>query len=147
MVYWDTSCVVKLYTQENDSGFWEKHALESDDQFVSSALMRTEMAFALEQKEARGDICSGAADELLKHLDYDIGKGRFTLIPIGSDVLSQSCGIARKCYHAKPSIFIRTLDGIHLATAKLLKCRQIAGADARMNVAADFMGFELLSDL
>ncbi len=144
MIYWDTSCVMKLYTQESDSGFWEKHALETSCDRISSALMRAEMSFAFEQKEARGEVIPGAALALMKYLDHDISMGRFQLIPIGADVLSVAGDIAAQCYHANPSIFIRTLDGIHLATAQLLKCRQIATADARMKIAADFLGFELL---
>ena len=143
MIYWDTSCVMKLYTQESDSEFWEKCALGNSAGRVSSALMRTEMSFAFEQKEARNEIFADAAEELNKQLDRDISKGRFQLIPIGTDVLKSAEGIANKCYHAKPAIFIRTLDGIHLATAHLLKCRRIATADARMKIAADFLGFEV----
>ncbi len=102
------------------------------------------MRFALEQKEIRGDIMSGAARVLLQQLDYDISKGRFQLIPMGEDVLIAACDIASKCYHAKPAVFIRTIDGIHLATAQLLKCRQIATADVRMKSAAEFLGLKLL---
>ena len=105
--------------------------------------MRTEMAFALEQKEVRGDISVGAAKALLSQFDHDINKGRFQLIPIGTDVLNMACDIAGDCYHTKPPIYIRTLDGIHLATARLLKCRYIATADVRMKTAADFLGFKL----
>jgi len=144
VIYWDTSCVAKLYTQESDTALWERHALDEEDGLVASALMRTEIAFAMEQKEARGDIFPGAARALLRNLDRDIKVGRFLIIPVGMDVLDGGCDVARECYHADPSVFVRTLDGIHLATARLLKCRQLATADARMRDAAGLLGFDLL---
>lgn len=135
---------MKLYTLECDSTVWEQHALDSEEGLVSSALMRTEVAFALEQKEARGDIRPQAARVLLRILDHDIGAGRFQLIPVGSDVLDEACAVGQECHRADPSLFVRTLDGIHLATARLLKCRQVATADTRMQRAAQLLGFRLL---
>ena len=39
---------------------------------------------------------------------------------------------------------LRTLDGIHLATAQALRCDALATADRRMRAAADFLGIPLL---
>lgn len=144
MIYWDTSCVIKLYAQESDSGAWEQRALDADDGLIASALMRTEAVYAFHQKEGRGEIKPGAAQALLELLDGDIDAGRYQMIPVGSDVLAEACTIARECYLADPPVFTRTLDGIHLATARLLKCKHVATSDARMRVAAELLGFVLI---
>lgn len=144
MIYWDTSCVIKLYTLESDSGPWQRRAIEADEALVTSGLLRTEMAFALEQKEARGDVTPGGANAILDVFDRDVESGRFGLVPMGVDVLREAATIAQTCYHATPSVPLRTLDGIHLATARLLKCRQIATADARMRAGAGLLGLNLV---
>ena len=45
MIYWDTSCVLKLYTDESDSQRWQTNALEVEDEFVSSVLLETDVAW------------------------------------------------------------------------------------------------------
>ncbi len=144
MIYWDTSCVIKLYAQESDSDVWEQHAVGANDGLIASALMRTEAAYAFRQKESRGEIKPGAAEALLGLLDGDIKAGRYQMIPVGGDVLAEACTIAQECYLADLPVFTRTLDGIHLATARLLKCKRVATSDVRMRVAAEFLGFALI---
>jgi predicted nucleic acid-binding protein len=144
MIYWDTSCVIKLYTAESDSEEWQHHACDAEEQLVSSALMRTESAYALEQKECRGEILSGGAAKLLELLDHDVAGGRFNLFPVGEDVLSEAVAIAGVCYRASPNVPLRTLDGIHLATAALLKCTCIATTDEGTRKGAQILGITLL---
>jgi uncharacterized protein len=144
VIYWDTSCVLKLYTAESDSSHWQKAALEQEDDFVSSALLETEMAYALEQKERRGDIKSGGAQALRRLFYRDLKEQRFVLYPVGRDVLTLASGIAETCYHLRQPLPLRTLDGLHLATALLLKCRALATADSRMTAAAAVLSLSLL---
>ena len=144
MIYWDTSCVLKLYTRESDSDRWERHAGTLDGDFIASALLETEMTCALQRKEQRGEIKRGGAEAILGLFRNDVQAGRFTLCPIGADVLSHAGVLAAQCYrHAEP-VNIRTLDALHLATATLLKCRAIATADERMQAAAQLLGFKTI---
>lgn len=147
MIYWDTSCILKLYTAESDSSQWQKVAVGQDDELVSSALLETEMAYAFEQKEQRGDIKPGGAQALIRLFRRDMKEGRFVLYPVGRDVLSTAATIASSCYHARPPIPLRTLDGLHLATALLLKCRAIATADSRMKAAAALLKLPVIYPL
>ena len=144
MIYWDTSCVIKLYTLESDSLEWQQRALEAEGDLVASALMRTEVCFALEQKELRGEILPGGASALLEIIDHDIDAGRFCLFPVGTDVLQEACAIATTCFRNDPPLLLRTLDGIHLATARLMKCKQVATTDKRMRDGAGLLGLGLL---
>jgi predicted nucleic acid-binding protein len=144
VIYWDTSCVIKLYTEESDSAEWQCRACAVEEPLASSAIMRAETAYALEQKEHRGEIRKNAAAALLEFLDRDIAAGRFHLFPVGEDVLCEAVAIAGMCYRASPRVPLRTLDGIHLATARLLKCTSIATADDRMRIGAKTLGLALI---
>jgi predicted nucleic acid-binding protein len=52
--------------------------------------------------------------------------------------------IAARCYRAPKPVPVRTLDGLHLATAVLPKCRAVATADRRMQAAAALLRVPLL---
>jgi predicted nucleic acid-binding protein len=147
VIYWDTSCVLKLYVSESDSDHWQKAALEQEDEFVSSALLETEMAYALAQKEQRGDIKPGGAQAVLRLFRRDLKDDRLILYPVGHDVLMLAAGIAESCYHARHPIPLRTLGGVHLATARLLKCRAMATADSRMITAAAVLPLPLIQGI
>jgi predicted nucleic acid-binding protein len=140
MIYWDTSVIVKLYAEEEDSAEWQQRILLQEAPLRTSALSFSEMAYALKQKEARAEIKSGAAKILFKLFESDVDAGRFLLVPIGKDVLKASVELLA-C--GSP---LRTLDGLHLATAKLLKCHKIATTDRRLAEAARSAGFKLLFD-
>lgn len=144
MIYWDTSCVLKLYTAESDSLTWQQQALGARDEFAASALLETEMAYALEQKELRGDVRPGGAQALLRLFRRDLQAGRFALCPVGGDVMALAADLAARWYHAAEPLPLRTLDGLHLATAMLLRCRAIATADRRLQAAAVQVGIPLL---
>ncbi len=144
MIYWDTSCVLKLYVAESDSEQWERHAVTLNERFACSALLEAEIACALHNKESRGELISGGADALIAAFHEDRGAGRFALFPVGEDVLKQAGVIAATCNRNPQPIQLRTLDAIHLATAILLKCKRIATADQRMLAAADRLGLTAL---
>ncbi len=145
MIYWDTSCVLKLYTAESDSAAWQETALAVGEELAASALLEAELAFALEQKESRGELKPGGAQMILRIFRSDCRDGRFILYPVGSDVMKTAADFAMRCYRAREPIAIRTLDGLHLATARLLKCRALATADRRMRAAAAFLNLPLIS--
>ena len=143
MIYWDTSCVLKLYTPEEDSEVYLRLADGSSEPLFSSEVLDTELFYALCQKENRGDIKPGWAKQLHKKFRADVEKGRVMLLAVGHDVLAQSVEVARRCYGRKPPVMLRTLDGIHLATALVAKCSEIVTTDRRMRQGADFLGLSL----
>lgn len=138
--YWDTSCVLKLYCPEADSPkYLARVALESEP-LVSSVLLISELLFAFLQKELRGEIGQGTAGALYDALLEDVEQGRFTLIPLGDDVRKESRRVAEFCYRANPPIPLRTLDGLHLASARLAHCKEILSTDVRLQAAAALPG-------
>jgi len=143
VIYWDTSCVLKLYAAESDSGLWQKLLLERGGVLVSSALLEAELGLALEHKEVRGELRKGGAAALREHVQRDVQAGRLRLIPVGADVLAEAVRIGVACLRARPPVLLRTLDGIHLATARLVRCAAVATADERMRSAARHLGLTL----
>jgi predicted nucleic acid-binding protein len=144
--YWDTSCLLKLYCKESDSETFREKIAASVEPPVSSTLARTELYYAFQQKALRGETGNRRAETLFDFLEEDIRIGRICLFPIGSDVMKRAEDIASKCYGATEPIFLRTQDGIHLATAQLTKSRTIISTDDRMNAAAQSLGMTRFTD-
>lgn len=134
--YWDTSCLLKLYCRESDSARYVREVAAARVPPRTSVLVRVELYYALLQKAARGETGGRGADELFSDFQTDTDRGRIQLLPIGDDVLTAACDIAKACYAASPPILLRSLDGMHLATAMLAGCSRILSTDNRMNAAA-----------
>jgi predicted nucleic acid-binding protein len=140
MNYWDTSCVLKLYTAEPDSATYLTLAGQATEPLVSSEILGAELYAALCQKELRGELKNGAAERLHKQFDADCAAGRWLLIPLGRDVLTKAIHVTKTGYHHRRPVPLRTLDAIHLATALLCKASQIVTTDERMQQAAAVAG-------
>jgi predicted nucleic acid-binding protein len=101
---------------------------------------RIEMAYALRHKEIRGEIVPTAADNLISRFDRDSAEGRFIVLPWGADLVQASREVLEVCISLPERTPIRTLDGIHLAVARLAQLRSIVTTDRRMRVAAEAIG-------
>ena len=138
--YWDTSCVLKLYCREKDSAEYLQRVRVSTQPLCSSVLLASELIFALWQKETRKEIKSSAAKVLYGKFLDDLAAGRFWLLPLGDDVREEARRIAAICYGATPPVPLRTLDGLHLASASVAGCREILSTDARVKSAVSILG-------
>jgi predicted nucleic acid-binding protein len=141
--YWDTSCVIKLYCREEDSSLYLHRVAQAAEPLLSSVLMASEIAFAFHQKEVRGEVEAGAASLLDERFSRDVQRGRFVLLPFGEDVREEARRIATICYASAPPVPLRTLDGLHLASAQLSACREVFTTDSRMRSAAVLLGMKL----
>lgn len=142
MLYWDTSTLIKLYAEEYDSAAWEDLAVRSGVALGTSALTNAEMAFALRQKEMRNEISGGSAVALHKLFRADVKSGRIRLFPLGNAVIEEAVRMSVGTNEVSPPL--RTLDGLHLATARVADCRGVATADKRMREAAESAGFRIV---
>lgn len=142
VAYWDTSCVLALYTPENISSRVAKVAATEKGPLHSSSILEFEMTFALNAKEARGEIPKGSAAIILERFQGDLKTGRFLLIPPGIDIKIRTKEIASRLLKSKPPVFVRTLDGIHLATALELGKPELHTADKKMAFAACLLGIK-----
>jgi hypothetical protein len=108
----------------------------------SSSILEYEMTFAVHTKQARGEIPSGSSGRVLTRFQTDLQWGRFTLIPLGIDIKTRTRKIAARTLQAKPPVFLRTLDGIHIATAMELGFARLITADKKMAGAALLLGLK-----
>ena len=101
LYYADTSAVIKLLVEETDSkafaAFYDAH---SDAEWVSSALLRIELTRAVAR--AMPALLPDARDLLLA----------FSCIAIDDDIVEGAIN--------EPDRGLRSLDAIHLATARIL---------------------------
>ena len=141
-IYWDTSCVLALYVPEAISAQAATLAGEENKALISSAILEYEMTFALCAKEARGEISPGAAATVLAKFQSDLQRGRFLLAPLGQDIKVRANRIAANILQSHPPAFLRTLEGIHIATALQLDAREILTADKRMADASRLLGLK-----
>lgn len=134
--YWDTSCLLKLYCRESDSDAYVREISTARLPPRASVMVRVELHHAFQQKAARDETGGRSPDQLFDDFHADVERGRIQLLPFGDDVATEARNIARQCYAGSPPILLRSLDGIHLATAMLAGCHLILSTDKRMNAAA-----------
>jgi predicted nucleic acid-binding protein len=141
--YWDTSCVIALYTPEEISNAVERLASAQKGPIHSSAILEFEMIFAIHAKESRREIPPGSSAKVLAKFTSDLAAGRFVLSPLGSDIKSCAQTVANAVHRSKEAVLLRTLDGIHISTAIQLRCSEFITADTRMAVAAELSGLKV----
>ena len=134
--YWDTSCILKLYCRETDSEHYVREIEASRLPPRSSVLIQVELYYAFQQKMAHNETGGRSAGQLFADFRSDVEQGRLHLLPFGEDVASEARRIAQTCCESSPPVHLRSLDGIHLATAILSGCQRILSTDTRMNCAA-----------
>ncbi len=137
-LYVDTSVLLKFYVGESDSIRWLDWLSRQRGIFCSSELAKVEIAFALAQKERRGELSPGASVEIFQYFLGDIRDGRFQILPMDARVIQSSFSLALGVQ--APSLPLRTLDGLHLATALVRETKFLATADKRMATAALGLG-------
>ena len=97
------------------------------------------MTFAIHAKEAIGEIPSGSSKRLLSRFQTDLQRGRYLLVPLGIDIKASGNEIASRILQTEPPVFLRTLDGIHIATALKLGSPELVTADKKMADAANLL--------
>jgi len=134
--YWDTSCILALYVPETLSRQIAALASKEKQALTSSAILEHEMTFALHSKEAKSEIPPDSAARVLAKFQSDLRKGRFLLAPLGQDIKIRAAEAARATLRNNPPLFLRALDGIHIATALQLQSAELITTDKRMADAA-----------
>ena len=137
-MYLGTSVVVKLYTNERDSG--ECEALVVGNILVSSSLLLCEFRSAMLRKISLGLISRDLGAEVWQAFNTDIDALKVNLIPM-SDFLVRDA--AELMDHLFPKVPLRTLDALHLATYLSVEAGPFFTKDARLCQAAMHLGVAL----
>ena len=143
MSYWDTSTLVKLYVKEADSASFETHALNDPGQAITSRIALYEAHATFRRKEAEGAIMANTAQKLYEQLLQDVAAGEIRLVELGADVEREYGQVLNLCYRPTMPILLRTLDAVHLSSARVAIETELVATDKRMREAAKLLGFSL----
>ena len=142
MSYWDTSTLGKLYIPEPDSAdFAQKAAV--DPSIATTRLALYEMRRVAFRKESEGFIQAGTAESVLAQVNQDIAAGQIRIVEMDARVEAEFSGIMATCYRHTPPLPIRTLDALHLASARADNQIELVATDKRMRDAAKLLGLSL----
>lgn len=142
--YWDTSCVLPLYIPESGSAELSELAGSQSEPLTSSQILGFEFLFAVHARVAREEIPRGFASKVQRKFLSDLNAGRFLLIPLGEGMFDQVTQMTISLTKHSPVLELRTLDGIHLATAQKLGSEEVVTNDKRMKKAAQTLGMGVL---
>lgn len=128
-LYLDASALVKLVKREPETAALRRYLRRhSAERLVTSALSRTEVVRA---------VLPGGGDALATARQVVAGTA---LILVDAGILDDAAILA-------PDQLLRTLDAIHLASARLLgpNLRAVVSYDHRMSAAATSLGMAVVS--
>jgi predicted nucleic acid-binding protein len=143
MRYWDTSVLLKLFVEEDDSRVFAALIEEAGEVIYTSELSRLELLRALWGKRLDESIVPGAEKTLMHRFESEVEMKRIILVPFGADVRREFETVLRVCYTRRRPIRVRTLDALHLASALALKAKEIVCTDARMRKAAGALQMDI----
>lgn len=143
MSYWDTSTLVKLYALEPDSAAFETYALSTPAEPVTSRIALYEARATFRRKESEGILRPGYAEQLYTQLLRDITAGELRLVELDGEVEQEYGQVLGACYQQAPPIPLRTLDAVHLATARVAGETELVATDRRMRDAAKLLALTL----
>jgi predicted nucleic acid-binding protein len=136
-MYIDTSALVKLYVGEPDSEACE--AIVAGMTLVSSRLLYCEFRSALNGKIAQGNVPPHAGSIVWENFEEHLASRKIRLVAL-NDVLVQD---AADLLEQIPTVHLRTLDAIHLATYLSIDAGPLFTKDRRMLQAAAKLGLPL----
>ena len=143
--YLDTSALVKRYIEETGSSFTRD--LVSDNLVCTSALSEVETVSALLRRFRECLLAAGEVELILATAAFDLVE--YFVLAVDSEALADAVTLLRSS-----SIALRSLDAIHIATARLafagaqrrgLSVGSLVSADRRMLEAASALGLPTLN--
>ena len=143
MSYWDSSALVKLFAAENESAIFHEHMRRVGGMLATSELTRLELWSAFRRKEAEGEIGPGWAKTLLGKFDLGATRACWRFVILTDAVRAEFERVVEVCSSQTPPIFIRTLDALHVAAARVAGEKEIVATDKRLREAATLLGFQL----
>jgi len=130
-VYLDTAILVKFLVRETDSAFYAQ--LVEGEVVWSSQIVVTECFSALLRKERERAITPSHRRRACKQVEADIAARRLNLVTLTAGILARANAVLGICH---PTIALRSLDAIHLASAEQCQSWPICSNDVRLRQAA-----------
>lgn len=143
MAHWDTSGLLKLFLAETDAPKFAALAAAGGP-VMTAFIARHEARAAFLRREGEGALPVGEADQLYQDLLSDIANGDVTELPLSQALETEYAKVLRQCLLHTPTVFVRTNDALHLASARLAGEHEFVSADGRQRAAAIHLGFTVL---
>ena len=137
-MYLDSCIIVKLLVPEPDSEFFIG-SLEGEA-LVTSELSQPEVLSALLARERAGTISATDRSRAWKEFQARVAMEEIRIEPLESRVLRKAALLLERCH---PTVPLRTLDAMHLATADLCQDFPLTTTDGRLRDAAVLLGFQV----
>lgn len=134
-MYLDTAYIVKVYLNEPESAPIRKLVKEAGIAHSSGlALAEAQCVF---HRQVRDGVISAAGRQLARLFLDHIDEGLWNLVPAADRLLRRAGAMV---ISAAPTVFLRTVDAVHLATAADLGESEIWTNDRHMLKAAPHFG-------
>ena len=136
MRYFDTAYILKLYLHEDDSEAVMRGANESGG-LACSALAVSEVHAAVHRGLREGRLASDEFEAVLARFHADVELGMWHWLPVSMRVLQR---VAATYGSLPASVFLRSADAIHLATAATHGFACVYSTDRHLLAAAPHFG-------
>ncbi len=135
-MYLDTSYIAKFYFNEPESQ--RVRELVRNAPIVHSSLWAlAELHGVVHRRVREGSISATVAHELSSRFYQHVQEGLWKLIPVHEALLRRTSALI---VSAPPTLFIRTADAVHLATAYETGEREVWTNDRHMLASASYFG-------
>ena len=138
-MYLDTAILVKLVVPEPDSAFYGK-LVDGEGEVWSSEVFVTEGFAALLRKEREGSIDRARRRSAWRQLGAYMAEGSLRLVPLTRILLGRASRILESCH---PSVPLRSLDAIHLASFEECRSGPLVTNDKVLRAAATHLRLAL----
>ena len=136
MTYFDSGYLVKCYVPEPGSA--EVRALAVRLEHIAcSEFGRMELHAALHRKLREGAVSRSDLDVVFRQIDLDERGRLWAWLPLTERIMADVAAAFRVL---PESVFLKTGDAVHLATAKAYSFTELWSGDARLIAAAAHLG-------
>lgn len=138
-MYLDSCVIVKLVSHEPDSEAY--HGIVTGQAVVTSELAVAEVRSALFAKERAGRISHSWRLAGWRLFQQKVHSEEIFLLSLDRRIVERAGAVIEQCH---PTVALRTLDAIHVATAELHGGGPMCSSDQRVCEAANFIGLALV---
>jgi len=135
-MYIDSAYIVKYYVHEPNSAAVREILLKAESR-ASSALAIAEVTCALHRRLREGNLTRDLFREVLGSFLKHVEAGAWSMAPVDDRVLRR---VSRMLRLAPASLYLRSGDAVHLATALEIGELEVWTSDRHMLAAAPHFG-------